>query len=103
MTGKEAIEWYLNEYGYFTCDLVADATGVRKSAIQAASHKMRLAGEIMLENRVWRSNYYVPAPEEDEQKPADRSGVNTIFDECRRNWTGYRVHKIFGSHRQGVL
>ncbi|SCC65616.1 hypothetical protein [Kosakonia oryziphila] len=103
MTGKEAIEWYLKEYGYFTCELVAESTGVKKTAIQGAAHKMRAAGEIMLDKRVWRSNFYVPAPEEDEDKPIDRSGVNTIFDECRHNWQGYQVHKIFGSHRQGVL
>ncbi|MGK9173226.1 DUF977 family protein [Yokenella regensburgei] len=24
---------------------------------------------------------------------------NGIFDECRQNWQGYRIHKIFGSAR----
>ena len=99
MTGREAIEWYLSEYGFFTCELVAEATGVKPSAIRGASHKMRVAGEIMLDKRVWRSNFYVPAinADDEEDKPIDRSGVNTIFDECRRNWSGYRIHKIFGS------
>ncbi|WP_419057418.1 type IV toxin-antitoxin system AbiEi family antitoxin domain-containing protein [Kluyvera georgiana] len=25
------------------------------------------------------------------------SGVPTIFDQCRQNWRGYQIHKIFGS------
>lgn len=98
MTGKEAIEWYLGQYGYFICELVVEATGVKKTAIQGALHKMRLAGEIMVDRRVWRTCFYVPVEVDDkEAKPVNHSGVNTIFDECRRNWQGYQVHKIFGS------
>lgn len=27
----------------------------------------------------------------------DASGANNVFAECRENWAGYQVHKIFGS------
>lgn len=27
------------------------------------------------------------------------SNGNDIFDECRQNWQGYQIHKIFGSAR----
>lgn len=29
-----------------------------------------------------------------------RSKDNPVFAECRRNWQGYHIHKIFGSARQ---
>lgn len=41
MTGREAIEWYLECYGSFTAELVCEATGVSRSQIAAASFKMR--------------------------------------------------------------
>jgi len=37
-----------------------------------------------------------PGPAEPE-KPAEP--VNVITDECRQNWQGYNIHKIFGSAR----
>ncbi|WP_313055319.1 hypothetical protein [Atlantibacter hermannii] len=37
-----------------------------------------------------------PGPVEPE-KPAEP--VNVITDECRQNWKGYNIHKIFGSAR----
>lgn len=33
-----------------------------------------------------------------ESRALECSG-NDIFDECRQNWQGYRIHKIFGSAR----
>lgn len=98
MTGREAIEWYLECYGSFTAELVCQSTGVSRSQVMAASHKMRKNGEIILRERNWRTNVYIPADDE-EGKPVSRDGVNTIFQECRQNWQGYRIHKIFGSAR----
>lgn len=31
------------------------------------------------------------------EKPAD--SVNIVCDECRQNWQGYQIHKLFGSAR----
>ncbi|VDY64779.1 Uncharacterised protein [Shimwellia blattae] len=30
---------------------------------------------------------------------SSRLGINTIFDECRANWQGYQIHKIFSGVR----
>lgn len=38
-----------------------------------------------------------PRPAKSE-KPA--ASVNVVCDECRQNWQGYRLHKIFGSARE---
>lgn len=51
MTGREAIEWYLEGYGSFTAELVCEATGVSRSQVLAGSFKMRQNGEIVLRER----------------------------------------------------
>ncbi|WP_333498529.1 hypothetical protein [Kluyvera sp. CHPC 1.2972] len=33
---------------------------------------------------------------------APPSGVPTIFDQCRQNWSGYNIHKIFGATSRSV-
>ncbi|MGR4047902.1 hypothetical protein [Kosakonia cowanii] len=99
MTGREAIEQYMEQYGFFTCELVADAYGLKRSVINGASHKMRQNGEIALDRRVWRTHFYVPVHQDDDEKAVSSSGTNTVFEECRRNWQGYYIHKIFGSAR----
>ncbi len=41
---------------------------------------------------------YGQARDRAESRALECSG-NDIFDECRQNWQGYRIHKIFGSAR----
>lgn len=97
MTGREAIEQYMEQYGFFTCELVADAYGLKRSVINGASHKMRQNGEIVLDRRVWRTYFYVPVISD--EKAVSRPSTNTVFEECRRNWQGYYIYKIFWSAR----
>lgn len=99
MTGREAIEWYLEGYGSFTAELVCEATGVSRSQVLAASFKMRQNGEIVLRERNWRTNVYVAA-EDDEGKPINREGENTIFQECRNSAAMKRLLMVWG--RAGV-
>lgn len=64
MTGREAIEQYMDQYGVFTCELVADAYGLKRSVTSGASHKMRQNSEIALDRQVWRTNSYAPVNQE---------------------------------------
>ena len=95
MTGKEAIEWYLDEYGFFTSELVCAATGVSRAKVSAASMEMRANGEIVLKERNWRTMIYV-ATEDDEGQPINRDGENVIFDECRNSPAMRRVLSVYG-------
>lgn len=95
MTGREAIEWYLECYGSFTAELVCEATGVSRSQIAAASFKMRERGEIVLLERNWRTHVYV-AGEDDDDKPINRDGENTIFSECLASDAMKRVLTVYG-------
>ncbi|MBT1882984.1 protein ren [Enterobacter mori] len=99
MTGREAIEWYLEQYGSFTAELVSTATGVSRTQVQSASYRMRANGEIILRERNWRTMVYVAA-EDDEGAPNNRDGENTIFQECRNSAAMKRVLMVWG--RVGV-
>ncbi|QGH31070.1 type IV toxin-antitoxin system AbiEi family antitoxin domain-containing protein [Kluyvera intermedia] len=95
MTGREAIEWFLDEHGYFTADEVSKATGVPRQHVAAASFKMRRSGEITLLERRWRVGIYAWADEGEDRK-ISRDGVNTIFSECRSSAAMRRVLSIYG-------
>lgn len=95
MTGREAVEWYLDTHGSFTAELVSAATGASRSQICGAVHKMRLEGAIILKERNWRTMVYVAA-EDDEGQPINRDGVNTIFQECRNSPAMKRVLMVWG-------
>lgn len=95
MTGREAIEWFLDEHGYFTADEVSTASGVSRQQVMAASFKMRRSGEITLLERRWRIGVYAWA-EDEEGRQVSRDGVNTIFQECRQSDAMRRVLAVYG-------
>lgn len=94
MSAKTAIRGYLAAgHKTFTTAEVSAATGIpAKTLISAAFHMCR-SGELVIENRTWRTVTYRATTD------FDREDRNIIFDECRQNWQGYRIHKIFGSAR----
>lgn len=53
-------------------------------------HKVRMAKRV--ENcAAYRATHRKPKPE------ATKAEANIVCEECRQNWQGYQVHKIFGS------
>jgi hypothetical protein len=46
-----------------------------------------------LQEKMWRDN----RREKRNSSKNNLPSVNTIFDECRKYWSGYQIHKIFGS------
>lgn len=46
-----------------------------------------------LQEKMWRDN----RKERHNGGKKNLPSVNTIFDECRKYWAGYQIHKIFGS------
>ncbi|UYM55278.1 protein ren [Leclercia adecarboxylata] len=95
MTGREAIEWYLDTHGSFNAADVVRALGVTRKQVDQASNKMRENGEIVLKQKAWRCNTYVYA-EDDEGQPISRDGINTIFQECRKSPAMRRVLAVYG-------
>ena len=95
MTAREAIEAFLEEHGYFTAAEVSEFSGLKLQKITAASSKMRSSGEIILKERIWRVGVYVSADDYD-QLPVSRSGINTIFQECRSSDAMKRVLSVYG-------
>lgn len=95
MTGREAIESFLDERGYFTAAEVSSRYGVPLQQVTAASFKMRRNGEITLLERRWRVGIYAWADEGEDRK-ISRDGVNTIFSECRSSAAMRRVLSIYG-------
>ncbi|HHL2824739.1 TPA: protein ren [Citrobacter murliniae] len=100
MTGRETITEYLKTHKTFCFAEVAAATGQSLASISQAANKMFRAGELVVDKKVWRTVWYrLP----DDAERTGKVSTNLIFQECRENWQGYRIHKIFGSHRQGDL
>lgn len=95
MTGREAIESFLDERGYFTAAEVSSQYGVPLRQVTAASFKMRRNGEITLLERRWRVGIYAWADDGEDRK-ISQDGVNTIFSECRSSAAMRRVLSIYG-------
>lgn len=94
MSAKTAIRDYLAAgHSTFTTAEVSAATGIPAKTLSSAAFHMFRSGELVIENRTWRTVTYRAGTD------FDREDRNIIFDECRQNWQGYRIHKIFGSAR----
>ncbi|BDH45729.1 hypothetical protein TUM12370_17730 [Salmonella enterica subsp. enterica serovar Choleraesuis] len=93
ITGRDAVWWYLERFSRMTVSDCARAVGVTENAVSQAVSKMVREGSLVLDERAWRVNYY-------RLPDSGRPGVNTVFDECRQNWGGYRIHKIIGGRAQ---
>ena len=92
MSTKTEIRKYLAAgHDTFTTNQIAAITGLPIKTISTAANQMCKSGELVVESRTWRKTVY-RSSRSVEQK-------NTICDECRQNWQGYQIHKIFGSAR----
>lgn len=92
MSAKTEIRKYLAAgHDTFTTAEIFAVTGLPIKRISTAANEMRKSGEVVIESRIWRKTVY-RSSRSVEQK-------NTICDECRQNWQGYQIHKIFGSAR----
>ena len=71
--------YFLNEHDYHDYDVSQAQEKRRKKSLQ---------------EKKWRERRKLRVLSEVDNNP---SSVNTIFDECRKYWSGYRWHKVFGS------
>ncbi len=59
-------------------------TGHYTYRLSPSGKRKRIKAEVILK----RASFHAP-----------RSRNNRVCDECRKNWSGYQIHKIFGSAR----
>lgn len=98
---QQAVIRHLLENGETTPRELADALGVTNKKIHNLLQNMQRYGRLEREGKKYR---LVPNWQEKictakplpERQPATKS---IAMQECRRNWKGYQVHKIFGSSR----
>lgn len=98
---QQAVIRYLLERGEATPRELADVLGVANKKIHNLLQNMQRYGRIEREGkkyrlaRNWQEKICVAKPLP-ERQPATKC---VAVQECRRNWKGYQVHKIFGSSR----
>lgn len=86
---KDDILDYLKSHELVTIkDMIAMYGHERKSVESAAKY-------LVTQGRIYRAMPGTFAIGNGTGTPP--SGVPTIFDQCRKNWSGYHIHKIFGS------
>lgn len=76
---------------------VADAMNIGISGVGRYMCELRDAGEIKVVGRVSR----VKTPVYMVGNDASLCDGVDIFEQCRQNWRGYSIHKIFGSASRG--
>lgn len=98
---QQAAIRYLLENGEATPRELADALAVTIKKIHNLIQNMQRYGRLSREGKKyrlvpnWQEKICVAKPAL-EHKQAPKS---VAVQECRRNWKGYQVHKIFGSSR----
>lgn len=55
--------------------------------------------EKLRQKRIAVSRAYNAARRATRPKPKPVKYINIVFQECRQNWQGYQIHKVFGSAR----
>lgn len=98
---QQAAIRYLLENGEATPRELADALGVTNKKIHNLLQNMQRYGRLSREGKKYRL-----APNWQEKVCIAKSVLerqtapkSVAVQECRRNWKGYQVHKIFGSSR----
>ena len=95
---QQAVIRYLLENGEATPRELADALGVANKKIHNLLQNMQRYGRLEREGKKyrlvpnWQDKICVAKPAL-ERQPAPRS---VAVQECRQNWKGDQVHKIFG-------
>lgn len=98
---QQAAIRYLLENGEATPRELADALGVTIKKIHNLIQNMQRYGRLSREGKKyrlapnWQEKICIAKPVTERQKATK----NVAVQECRRNWKGYQVHKIFGSSR----
>ena len=98
---QQAAIRYLLENGEATPRELADALGVAIKKIHNLIQNMQRYGRLSREGKKyrlapnWQEKICVAKPVTERQTAPKSVAVQ----ECRRNWKGYQIHKIFGSSR----
>lgn len=98
---QQAVIRHLLENGEATPRELADALGVTNKKIHNLLQNMQRYGRLSRDGKK-----YLLAPNWQEKVCIAKSVLerqtapkSVAVQECRRNWKGYQVHKIFGSSR----
>ncbi|WP_045443256.1 helix-turn-helix domain-containing protein [Citrobacter sp. S-77] len=98
---QQAVIRYLLDNGEATPRELADVLGVPNKKIHNLLQNMQRYGRLEREGKKYRL-----APSWQEKVCIAKSALerqtepkSVAVQECRRNWKGYQVHKIFGSSR----
>lgn len=95
-TPQRAVEM-LRQNGPMLATSLADSLGIPHKNMYSQLATM-LARKQVIRSDVKGRHVYSAPPEPAQPKRRGTDG-NTIFEECRHNWQGYQIHKIFGSAR----
>ncbi|KHE07943.1 winged helix-turn-helix transcriptional regulator [Citrobacter braakii] len=98
---QQAAIRYLLENGEATPRELADALGVSNKKIHNLLQNMQRYGRLNREGKKyrladnWQEKICIARAVTERPTPPKTVAVQ----ECRRNWRGYQIHKIFGSSR----
>lgn len=98
---KNAVLDFLEDAGRFTITDIVRETGYGESSVRSALIRM-IDGGIIKKVAIGEGRRMVyEVVSEDTLFNVSASEKMDVFEECRANWQGYAIHRIFGSAGRG--
>lgn len=94
-SARERVLSTLAKYGPLRQEDIAGITGIPERRVSDSIRICLERGHVEIQGELifyTEHNFFGPRIE-----AKDRGPGNMIFDICKRNWQGYRVHKLFNS------
>lgn len=98
---KNAVLEFLSDADRFTITEVIKETGYRESSVRAVLIRLHDQG-IIKKVAIGADRRMIYEVTSDEKLAGESAaGKMDVFEECKKVWAGYQIHKIFGSAGRG--